>query len=162
MSPFFFKIYFIHLAVPGLSCGMRDLQLRHMNSELQHVGSSSLSRDRTWAPCFGNVESQPLGQQGSLGCHLLVGRLKDCRHDRICPGETKLGLEAWIGGQLYPWMAQLVRISGPSEPQIVQLFPMWTESFEGISDNQERPLGLPWWLRGKESTCQGRRHWFDP
>ena len=23
-------------------------------------------------------------------------------------------------------------------------------------------LGLPWWLSGKESTCQCRRHWFDP
>ena len=21
---------------------------------------------------------------------------------------------------------------------------------------------LPWWLSGKESTCQYRRHWFDP
>ena len=26
---------------------------------------------------------------------------------------------------------------------------------------KERPV-LPWWLRGKESTCQGRRHRFDP
>ena len=23
-------------------------------------------------------------------------------------------------------------------------------------------LGLPWWLSGKESTWQRRRHWFDP
>ena len=22
--------------------------------------------------------------------------------------------------------------------------------------------GLPWWLRGKESTCQSRRHGFNP
>ena len=29
--------------------------------QLQHVGSSSLTRDWTWAPCTGNVESQPLG-----------------------------------------------------------------------------------------------------
>ena len=21
---------------------------------------------------------------------------------------------------------------------------------------------LPWWLSGKESACQCRRHWFDP
>ena len=21
---------------------------------------------------------------------------------------------------------------------------------------------LPWWLKGKESTCQGRRHGFSP
>jgi len=23
-------------------------------------------------------------------------------------------------------------------------------------------LGLPWWLSGEESTCQFRRHGFDP
>ena len=35
-----------------LSCGM-------------HAGSSSPTRDRTWAPCIGSVESYPLGHQGS-------------------------------------------------------------------------------------------------
>ena len=35
-----------------LSCGM-------------HVGSSSLTRDRTLAPCIGSVESYPLDHQGS-------------------------------------------------------------------------------------------------
>ena len=25
-----------------------------------------------------------------------------------------------------------------------------------------RISGLPWWLSGKESSCQGRRHGFDP
>ena len=34
-------------------------------SQLQHVGSSSLTRDRTWAPCTGSSESQPLDHQGS-------------------------------------------------------------------------------------------------
>ena len=34
-----------------LSCGM-------------HVGSSSLTRDRTQAPCIGSVESYPLHHQG--------------------------------------------------------------------------------------------------
>ena len=23
-------------------------------------------------------------------------------------------------------------------------------------------MGLPWWLTGKQSACQGRRHRFDP
>ena len=32
---------------------------------LPHAGSSSLTRDRTWAPCIGNTKSQPLGHQGS-------------------------------------------------------------------------------------------------
>ena len=35
-----------------LSCGM-------------HVGSSSLTRDRTQAPCIGSTESYPLHHQGS-------------------------------------------------------------------------------------------------
>ena len=26
----------------------------------------------------------------------------------------------------------------------------------------ESSIGLPWWLSGKESTCQCRRHGFDP
>ena len=30
-----------------------------------HEGSSSLTRDRTWAPCIGSSESQPLRHQGS-------------------------------------------------------------------------------------------------
>ena len=33
------------LAVPDLHCGIRDLSLWHANSQLQHVGSSSLNRD---------------------------------------------------------------------------------------------------------------------
>ena len=27
---------------------------------------------------------------------------------------------------------------------------------------QDHSAGLPWWLSGKESTCQSRRHGFDP
>ena len=29
-------------------------------------------------------------------------------------------------------------------------------------DVKKRQIGLPWWLRGKESTCHCRRHRFDP
>ena len=43
---------FFYLAAPGLSCGMWAL-----GSSLQHVGSSSLTRDRTWAACIGSMES---------------------------------------------------------------------------------------------------------
>ena len=32
--------------------------------KLQHVGSSSLTRDRSWAPCIGSADSQPLNHQG--------------------------------------------------------------------------------------------------
>ena len=33
---------------------------------MQHLGSSSLTRDQTVAPCIGSVECQPLHHQGSL------------------------------------------------------------------------------------------------
>ena len=62
---FFFSIYiYIYLAAPGLRFSKRDLQL-------QGVGSGSLTRDLTWAPCFGTMESQPLDHQGSP-CLLLL------------------------------------------------------------------------------------------
>ena len=33
-------------------------------SQLRHMGSSSLTRDRTWVPCIGSKESQPVDHQG--------------------------------------------------------------------------------------------------
>ena len=62
-------LFFFFLASPGISCVTQDLSLRHANSQLQHVGSISLTRDRTQAPCVGSVKSQPLGHQGSLPPH---------------------------------------------------------------------------------------------
>ena len=41
---------FVYLAAPRLSCGTRDLQ-----SSLQHVGSSSLTKDQTQSPCSGST-----------------------------------------------------------------------------------------------------------
>ena len=42
------KLFFIYLAMPGLSCGTWNLQ-----SLFQHARSCSLTRDRTWAPALG-------------------------------------------------------------------------------------------------------------
>ena len=53
----FLKYLFIWLH-KRLSCGMQDLQLRH-------VGSSSLARDWTWSPCIGSAESEPLDHRAS-------------------------------------------------------------------------------------------------
>ena len=50
-STWFF--FFFFLAALVLNCRMQDLQL-------QQVGSSSLTRDQTWAPCI-----EPLDNQGS-------------------------------------------------------------------------------------------------
>ena len=47
-NPIFKKYLFLmYLAVPGLSCSTRKLSLRHSNSWLRHVGSSSLTGDQT-------------------------------------------------------------------------------------------------------------------
>ena len=46
------------MATSGLSCSMRTIKL-------WHVGSSSLTRDGTWAPCIRSKESYPLDHQGS-------------------------------------------------------------------------------------------------
>ena len=57
----------IFIAVWGIfSCGIWELQLWHVNSQLQHVGSSSLARDQARGPCIGSAEPQPLDHEGNL------------------------------------------------------------------------------------------------
>ena len=51
--PFFF---YVGCAWSYFSCSMWNLELRHMNSQLQRVGSGSLTRDPTWIPCIGSRE----------------------------------------------------------------------------------------------------------
>ena len=60
---------FIYLAALGLRCGMQDLQL-------WQVGSSSLTRDRTQAPCLGSRESQLLDHQESPWMESLILELR--------------------------------------------------------------------------------------
>ena len=56
----FICLHRVLAAAGGLrSCGMRTLSCD------VHVGSSALTRDRTWAPCIGSAESSPLCHQGS-------------------------------------------------------------------------------------------------
>ena len=54
------------------SCSMWSPQLWHTGCQLWHVGSSSLTRDGTRAPCIGSVKSQLLDHQGSLQQNLSV------------------------------------------------------------------------------------------
>ena len=85
----------MYLAVPALSCCMRDLQsllwlcgififfpnyfyqleanyfmwdlqLWYAYSQLRHVGSSSLTKDQTWTPCTGSTGAQPLENHASI------------------------------------------------------------------------------------------------
>ena len=81
----FLKIFI--LAVLGLSCGTQDLpwgtqDLLVVTCGLfscgmqtlscgMHAGSSSLTRDRTQAPCIESAESYPLDPQGSP-CSFLI------------------------------------------------------------------------------------------
>ena len=50
---FFYCLFlFIYLAALSIRCSTQDLQ-----SSLWHVGSNSLTRDQTQAPCIGSTES---------------------------------------------------------------------------------------------------------
>ena len=64
-SDFFSFLIFISLTTPGPRWGTQDLRCQVRDPQLRHVGSSSLTRDRTQAPCIGSSESQPLDHQGS-------------------------------------------------------------------------------------------------
>ena len=38
----------------------------------------------------------------------------------------------------------------------------WHQHVSGTEVQIEHVLGLPWWLSGEESACQGRGHGFKP
>ena len=63
---FFFNIYlFIWLCqILAAACGLLSCGMRILSCGM-HVGSSSLTRYRTRAPCIGSVVSYPLCHQGS-------------------------------------------------------------------------------------------------
>ena len=63
MTGGFSKLFTCLSAALGPGCGMEDLWL-------WRGGSSSLTRDWTWAPCFGNAEYWPLDHQGLCVCML--------------------------------------------------------------------------------------------
>ena len=71
------------MAALDLRCGTRDLLLAACGllSCVTHVGSSSPTRDRTWAPCIGSAESYPLDHQGSpcFLCFLIAAILVGVR-----------------------------------------------------------------------------------
>ena len=54
----FIIVVAFYLALPGLSCGVRDFSCGD-------VGSSSRTRNQSQAPCLGKVESLPNDRQGS-------------------------------------------------------------------------------------------------
>ena len=82
---YLFKLRWVLVAARGIfvaacgifSCGMRTFScgMRTLSCSMQ-VGSSSPTRDRTWAPCIGSAESYPLDHQQSpsywIFCSLLL------------------------------------------------------------------------------------------
>ena len=63
----FFLNYFIYLfGSTRSSTWYFESSQQHENSPLQHVGSSSLTRDQTRTPCIGNMESEPLDHREVL------------------------------------------------------------------------------------------------
>ena len=65
-------------------------------------------------------------------------------------------LSIWREGDFSPMLSNSLCVKGPK----------WTDSTRtSLTENlpvQNLQQGLPWWLGGKESTCQCRRHGFDP
>ena len=57
------RSFFLNLVVDVFVCS---------GSQLQHVGSSSLTRDRTWFSHTGSVESWPLDYQGSPSSEIFM------------------------------------------------------------------------------------------
>ena len=47
-------------------------------------------------------------------------------------------------------------------PLPTHALPEGEQTREGVIYSEIASVGLPWWLSGKESTCQCRRHRLDP
>ena len=94
-----FDFHFIHIfmAVRGLSCSTRDLQ-----SPLWHVGSSSLIRNESQAPCIGSMESYPLDYQGGpCGC------FQTFQYENSFDWSMPL---KWTASCLVPWGQHLIQM----------------------------------------------------
>ena len=104
----FFNTYFIYsfiLAVPGLSCDTWDLlcSMWDLFSCSMHAGSSSLTRDRTPAPCIRSVESSSLDHQGSP-CRLFNdGHSNRCEVVPHCGFDDQIlvWISRWLGEEGY-------------------------------------------------------------
>ena len=53
-----------HAGFLVVACGLPSYGMQTLSCGM-HVGSSSLTRDQTQAPCIGSAESYPLDHQGS-------------------------------------------------------------------------------------------------
>ena len=76
---------------------------------MQHVGCSSLTRDRTLVPCIGSAESQPLDNQGSPALYLLF--------DGCSEGPWTYSLVGWSGCDTGKFVCMAWSPATPSQPQ---------------------------------------------
>ena len=74
------------------------------------------------------------------------------------------GMVVWAA--VWYHMAEFITVAASSPAVVIH-----SKAAEGLGleaaawrkrDVKKRQTGLPWWLSGKESTCQCRRHRFDP
>ena len=64
---------------------------------------------------------------------------------------------------LYTAYPQAPTVTPPPPPPPMEMKNQRGRAWSGeASDNQSKEHRLPWWLSGKESACQCRRHGFDP
>ena len=85
------------------------------------MGSSSLTRDGTWVPCIGSVESQSLNHQGSspmecafIGCHSPCYGLNVCVHLHIPRVELIASTHRWWYDEVRPLGGDEIKRVEPS------------------------------------------------
>ena len=90
---------------------------------------------------------------------------------RFRPSGRQWGTGPWVKlrtqTQAYESFSHLTsHLEYKFKDKIIKNFKMVTTDLKlflpGVLYTSTGDIGLPWWLSGKESTCQGRRHRIDP
>ena len=68
-----------------------------------HVGPSSLTRNRNWAPWIGRVESEPLNYQESFTNHVWENRRNGQREEWV-EGWLDKQMDGWTEGKMNGWV----------------------------------------------------------
>ena len=110
------------------------------------------------------------------------------RRQTICVQCGRPGFDPWVGtipwrreqlptpvflpGKSHGWRSLVATVHGVAKsrtwlsdftfPQFIPLVSQFTALNKTTKITIKNTVGLPWWHNGKESTCQCRRHRFDP
>ena len=118
--------FFFFLASQCLSCHTWDLQLQHMRS-------SSLTRDRTQTPCIGSTASEPLYHQWSPFCIFLTWLLKVPGANTIISLWSRGWLPVMKTSSLYSFSSHRLRIRTPQslpDPPVAPTYRAFLQSGE--------------------------------